>query len=69
MSDIFTMRDTLAGIAGLYGGVFIFNDVGELQLLCPGGGPEETFYLTTENGDYITFGGTRILLYDETEGA
>ena len=62
MGDVFTMRDTLGGIAGLYGGVFIVNDIGELHLLCPWGGPEETNYLTNENGNYLTFGGTRILL-------
>lgn len=62
MSDVFTMRDTLAGIAGLYGGVFIFNDLGKLQLICPWDAPQETFLLTTEAGNYLTFGGTRILL-------
>ena len=62
MSEVFTMRETLAGIAGLYGGVFVFNDLGELQLLCPWDAPEETFLLTTETGNYITVGGDRILL-------
>lgn len=62
MGDYYTMRETLAGIAGLYGGSFIINDYGKLQLLCPWDRPTETNYLTDENGNYVTFGGTRILL-------
>lgn len=62
MGDVFTMRDTLAGIAGLYGGAWIMNDYGKLQLLLPWDAPAESFYLLTENGDYITVGGNRILL-------
>lgn len=62
IGDYFTMRDVLAGIAGLYGGSFIINDMGLLQLLCPWDRPIETNYLTDENGNYITVGGNRVLL-------
>lgn len=62
IGDYFTMRDTLAGIAGLYGGSFIVNDFGKLQLLCPWDHPIETYYLTDENGNYITVGGDRIYI-------
>ena len=62
MSKVFTMRETLAGIAGLYGGVFISNDFGKLQLICPWSKPFETYLLLDENGNYITVGGNRILL-------
>lgn len=58
----YTMRDTLAGIAGLYGGSFIMNDLGKLQLVCPWDHPEETFYLIDENGNRLVLGGNRILL-------
>lgn len=62
IGDVFTMRDTLAGIAGLYGGSFIINDMGLLQLICPWDRPVETYYLLDENGNYITVGGERVYL-------
>lgn len=56
----YTMREVLKGIAGLYGGSFLINDLGKLQLICLWDRSEETFYLTNEDGDYIIFGGNRI---------
>lgn len=58
----YSMRETLAGIAGLYGGSFIMNDLGKLQLICPWDHPVETFYLTDEDGNRLVLGGNRILL-------
>ena len=62
IGDYYTMRETLAGIAGLYGGSFIVNDIGKLQLICPWNRPVETYYLIDELGNYITVGGQRVYL-------
>ena len=58
----YTMRDALCTIAGLYAGNFTISEEGKLLLVALNGLPEEENYLITENGDYITFGGTKILL-------
>lgn len=58
----YTMREVLESIATMYGGNFIMSDTGKLSLVGFVDMLEETFYLITENGRRITFGGTRILL-------
>lgn len=58
----YTMREVLESIAAIYGGNFIMSDNGKLKLVSFVGAYEETFYLITETGRRITFGGTRILL-------
>lgn len=58
----YTMREVLGYIAGMYGGNFIINDYGDLQLIALNGLPEETNLLISESGSYITFGGLRIKL-------
>lgn len=58
----YTMREVLKGIAGIYGGSFLINDSGNLQLICLWDRAPETFYLTNEDGDYILVGGDKILL-------
>ena len=65
----YTCRETLGFIAAMYGGCFIMNDLGELELIvfAPVGNvtpdePVEGGCLITEDGDYITFGGVRILV-------
>jgi len=58
----YTMRETLESIATIYGGNFIMSDKGKLSLVGFVDMLEETFYLITETGRRITFGGTRILL-------
>lgn len=58
----YTCRDTLGYIASLYGGSFIFNDDGLLQLIRFGSIPKETRYLIDNVGFIITFGGDRILV-------
>lgn len=62
----YTMRETLGFIAGVYGGNFIINDLGKLQLICLWDLPKETYFLTTEDYDYITFGGYRINLGEDS---
>ena len=58
----YTIREVLESIAAMYGGNFCISDEGKLLLIGFADIPPETFYLVTESGDYITFGGTRILL-------
>lgn len=58
----YTMHEVLASIAAMYGGNFCMSDEGQLLLVGFKDFPLESWYLITENGDYITFGGTRILL-------
>lgn len=62
VGDYFTKRETLAGIAGLYGGSFIINDLGKLQLVCPWNRPVETYFLVDEYGDYLVVGGQRVYI-------
>lgn len=58
-----TMRNVLEYIAAAHAGNWIVTAQGKL-LLNPlfGSMPEETHYLVRENGNPITFGGTRILV-------
>lgn len=58
----YTMHEVLENIAAMYGGNFCMSDDGKLLFVGIHDIPPETFYLITEKGDYITFGGTRILL-------
>ena len=58
----YTMAEVLGSIGTIYGGNWIVSDVGKLKLVGLMDLPEETYYLVTERGNYITFGGTRILL-------
>ena len=58
----FKMIETLGHIAGAYGGNFIINEQGMLQLICLWDLPKETYLLTDEDYVYITFGGYRINL-------
>lgn len=58
----YTMHEVLENIAAMYGGNFCMSDDGRLLFVGFHDIPPETFYLVTEKGDYITFGGTRILL-------
>lgn len=59
----YTLRDVLRYIAAAHGGNWIITAEGKL-LLVPlfDSMPTETNYLVTEDGDPITFGGTRILV-------
>ena len=61
----YAMIETLGHIAGAYGGNFIINDLGMLQLIQLCDLPAETNYLTDEMYNPITFGGDRIDLGDE----
>lgn len=58
----YTLRDVLRFIAAAHGGNWIMSDVGELWLVGLNDLPTETNYLCDENGDWITFGGDRILV-------
>lgn len=58
----YTMREMLGYIASAYGGNFIISDTNGLLLVPLGGLRTETYYLVTEGGDPITFGGNRILV-------
>lgn len=61
----YTMIETLGHIAGAYGGSFIINDLGMLQLVRMFDLPIDTNILTDENYNPITFGGDRIDMGDE----
>lgn len=58
----FTCRDTLSYVASLYGGSFIMNNDGLLQLIRFGDIPADTRYLIDNAGYAITFGEDRILV-------
>lgn len=58
----YTLRDVLRFIAAAHGGNWIMSDVGELWLVGLNTLPPETNYLCNEAGDWITFGGDRILV-------
>lgn len=58
----YTLRDELRFIAAAHGGNWIITDKGKLLLIPLLSAPPETFYLVTEYGDPITFGGDRILV-------
>lgn len=52
----YTMRENLEHIASAYGGNFIINDLGMLQLICLWDLPEESNLLSDEYYNAITFG-------------
>ena len=52
----YSMRENLEHIASAYGGNFIINDLGMLQLICLWDLPEETDLLSDEYYNAITFG-------------
>ncbi len=56
------MQDVLEGIAVCNAGNWVITDEGKLLLLRLGDIPPETFYLVTEHGRPITFGGVKILV-------
>ena len=58
----YTLRDVLRYIAAAHAGNWIMTDVGQLRLVTFGEIPAETYYLVTEYGSAITFGGDRILV-------
>lgn len=58
----YTYREVLGYIAAAYAGCFIMSDVGELRLVSITELPPETNYLIDSLGDWITFGGDRILV-------
>lgn len=58
----YTMRDVLGSIAAMYGGNFVITNEGLVRLVGFADLPGETYYLVTNAGSPITFGGTRILL-------
>lgn len=58
----YTLRDELRFIAAAHAGNWIVTDEGKLLLVPLLSAPPETFYLVTEYGDPITFGGDRILV-------
>lgn len=58
----YTLRDVLRYIAAAHGGNWIMSDAGELWLVGLNDLPAETNYLCDEDGDWITFGGDRILV-------
>lgn len=58
----YTMREVLCSIGATHGGSFCMSDEGKLLFIGLTELPEETNYLITQTGNFITFGGTRILL-------
>ena len=57
----YTTREVLGSIAAMYGGSFIMSGEGKLLLVQMNALPEESNYIITDEGNTITFGGTRIL--------
>ncbi len=55
-----TMREVLGRIAVANAGNWIITDAGKLLLVPLGSIPEDSSFLVTETGSYITFGGYRI---------
>lgn len=58
----YTMREVLCSIGAMHAGSFCMSDQGKLLFIGITDLPEETNYLITVSGNYITFGGKRILL-------
>lgn len=58
----YSLREYLEIIAAEYLGCFVISDSGQLRLVTLTGLPPETNYLIDRDGDYITFGGDRILI-------
>lgn len=58
----YTYREVLGYIAAMYAGCFIITDEGKLRLVTLYELPPETNYLIDNAGNWITFGGDRILV-------
>lgn len=58
----YTLREMLCYIASMYLGCFIMTDIGQLRLVSLLELPKETNLLIDNYGDYITFGGDRIMV-------
>lgn len=58
----YTLREMLGYIASMYLGCFIMSEVGQLRLVSLLELPSETNLLIDQLGDYITFGGDRIVV-------
>ena len=58
----YTLRDELRFIAAAHAGNWVVTGEGQLLLVPLLSAPPETFYLVTEYGEPITFGGVRILV-------
>ena len=58
----YTLRDELRFIAAAHAGNWVVTGEGKLLLVPLLSAPPETFYLVTEYGEPITFGGVRILV-------
>lgn len=58
----YTLRDELRFIAAAHAGNWIVTDEGKLLLVPLLSAPPETFFLITEYGDPITFGGVKIFV-------
>ncbi len=58
----YTYRQVLGYIASMYAGCFIMTDDGKLRLVTIYELPPETNYLIDNAGNWITFGGDRILV-------
>ena len=58
----YTLREILGYIASMYVGSFVMTDEGKLRLVTLIELPPETNLLINEIGNYITFGGERILI-------
>ena len=58
----YTYREVLGYIASMYAGCFIITDEGKLRLVAINELPPETNYLIDNVGNWITFGGDRILV-------
>lgn len=58
----YTLRDELRFIAAAHAGNWVVTGEGKLLLVPLLSAPPETFYLVTEYGEPITFGGVKILV-------
>lgn len=58
----YTYREVLGFIASMYAGCFIITDEGKLRLVTLYELPTESNYLIDSSGNWITFGGDRILV-------
>ena len=58
----YSLRDVLGSIAAMYGGNFIITNEGLMRFVAFADLAGETYYLVTNAGSPITFGGTKILI-------
>ena len=58
----YSLRDVLGSIAAMYGGNFIITNEGLMRFVAFADLAGETYYLVTNDGSPITFGGMRILI-------